>query len=166
MMKLSEITIEQRDAQPYVAIRSRVSMEEIPVKLPPLHDEVFDWLKSRGIEMAGPPFFRYLGGNMSHMEVDVGVPVATPVEGDGRVIVDTLPTGRYAVILHTGDYSTVVQGSIALLDWSKANNIAWVRSDDGVEERWGARVEHYITDPGEEPDSSKWETEVAFLLEG
>lgn len=161
---LSEITIEQRDAQPYVAIRTRVSMEDIPMKLPPLTDEVFAWMTSKGLATSGAPFFRYLGGNMSHLEVDVGVPVAAPVEGDGRVIADTLPAGRYAVVLHTGDYSTVVQGSIALMEWGEQNNVAWDRSDDGVEERWGGRIEHYITDPGEEPDSSKWETEVAFLL--
>lgn len=161
---LSEITVEQRAAQPYVAIRTRVSMEDIPTKLPPLLDEVFGWMTDKGLESAGAPFFRYLGGNMSHMEVDVGAPLAAPVEGDGRVIADTLPAGRYAVVLHTGDYSTVVEGSIALLKWSEENAVPWDRSDDGVEERWGARVEHYITDPAEEPDSSKWETEVAFLL--
>ncbi len=161
---LSEPRIEQRDTQPYVAIRSRVTMQDIPTTLPPLNDEVFDWLAQRGIAPAGAPIFRYLGGNMSKMEIDVGVPVAQPVEGDGRVLADALPAGRYAVILHTGDYSTVVTAHSALIDWAAQNGVRWQQHDDGNEERWGARVEFYITDPGEEPDASKWETEVAFLL--
>ena len=77
---------------------------------------------------------------------------------------DALPAGRYAVILHTGDYSTVVTAHSALIDWAAQNGVRWQQHDDGNEERWGARVEFYITDPGEEPDASKWETEVAFLL--
>lgn len=161
---LSEPKIEQRDEQPYVAIRKRVAIQDIPAELPPLHDEVFGWLANKGIAPAGAPFFRYLGGNMSKMEVDVGVPVAAAVEGDGRVIADTLPAGRYGVILHTGDYATVVTAHSAIQDWAKANGIQWAQHDDGNEERWGCRVEHYITDPGEEPDASKWETEVAFLV--
>jgi GyrI-like small molecule binding domain len=30
--------------------------------------------------------------------------------------------------------------------------------------RWGGRLETYLTDPGEEPDMSKWVTELAFRL--
>jgi hypothetical protein len=37
--------------------------------------------------------------------------------------------------------------------------------DEGEEgERWGARVETYLTDPEVEPDMSKWVTELAFRL--
>jgi len=31
---------------------------------------------------------------------------------------------------------------------------------------WGSRFEEYITDPAGEPDPSKWETDVAYLLRG
>jgi hypothetical protein len=31
-------------------------------------------------------------------------------------------------------------------------------------ERWGSRLEFYLTDPAEEPDMSKWETQLAFRL--
>ena len=35
-------------------------------------------------------------------------------------------------------------------------------SADG--DRWGARLEFYLTDPREEPDMSKWQTQLAFRL--
>jgi hypothetical protein len=31
-------------------------------------------------------------------------------------------------------------------------------------ERWGSRLEIYLTDPREESDMSKWETQLAFRL--
>jgi hypothetical protein len=31
-------------------------------------------------------------------------------------------------------------------------------------EHWGCRVEFYLTNPTEEPDLSKWETQLAFRL--
>jgi hypothetical protein len=31
-------------------------------------------------------------------------------------------------------------------------------------ERWGSRLEIYLTDPAQEPDLSKWVTELAFRL--
>jgi hypothetical protein len=31
-------------------------------------------------------------------------------------------------------------------------------------DRWGARLEFYLTDPAEEPDMSKWQTQLAFRL--
>ena len=31
-------------------------------------------------------------------------------------------------------------------------------------ERWGARLETYLTDPDDEPELSKWHTELAFRL--
>jgi len=31
-------------------------------------------------------------------------------------------------------------------------------------ERWGCRLETYLTDPSEEPDMNKWETQLAFRL--
>jgi hypothetical protein len=31
-------------------------------------------------------------------------------------------------------------------------------------ERWGCRLENYLTDPRQEPDMSKWVTQLAFRL--
>ena len=33
-------------------------------------------------------------------------------------------------------------------------------------ERWGCRLEIYLTDSSQEPDMSKWVTELAFKLAG
>lgn len=160
---LSEPKLEQRAAQPYVAIRRQVTMQELGTVLPPLHDDVMRWLQSKDIASTDAPFFRYLVMDMdkNQFDVEVGWPIATPVTGEGDIIGGALPAGRYGVILNTGPFSDLVGAHYALLEWGKKHNISWQTSDQ--DRAWGARLEFYITDPAEEPDPQKWKTEVAFL---
>lgn len=160
---LSEPRLEMRSTQPYAAIRKAVKMAEIGPVLPPLHDAVQRWLTERGIVPTGAPFFRYLEMDMDadRFVVDVGWPMTAALDGDGEVIIDALPAGRYGVILNTGPFSDLVGAHYALLKWGEEQGIRWEVAE-GI--KWSARVEHYITDPAEEPDPQKWETEVAFLV--
>lgn len=160
---ISEPTLQQRAAQPYVALRRQVAPRDIGRELPPLHDEVMTWLHSKGLSPAGAPFFRYLVVDMDadRFVVDVGWPVATPVQSEGEIIGDMLPAGSYGVILNTGPFDDVMGAHMALMAWGKANGITWQTTDNG--KAWGANIEFYLTDPAEEPDPQKWETEIAFL---
>src|SRR5919107_1401330 len=87
--------IEHRPAQPYLAIAGAVTMQTIPAiadRLP----EVFASLAARGIEPAGPPFFRYHLIDMEReLEIEVGVPV-TDADVD-RADVDRADVDRAGV---------------------------------------------------------------------
>lgn len=156
-------TIVEFAEQPYLAIRKNLTMDQIGEQLPPLIPEVFGWLAARGIAPAGAPFFKYNVVDMrGEMEIEVGVPVATPVPGDDRVLAGALPAGRYATVLHVGPYDGLVEATDRLLKWGAAEGVNWDRSDD--QRHWGARVEFYETDPDEEPDPAKWTTELRFRL--
>lgn len=71
-----------------------------------------------------------------------------------------LPGGRYGVILNTGPFDDLMGAHMALMAWGKANGITWQTADNG--KVWGVNIEFSITDPAEEPDPQKWETEIAF----
>jgi effector-binding domain-containing protein len=161
---LSTPTLEHRAAQPYVALRRVVSLQELGTVLPPLHDEVLQWLSGQGMTPTGAPFFRYRVMEMEadRFDVEVGWPVATLLEVAAPLVADQLPAGRYGVVLNTGPFNDLVGAHYALLAWGEEQGIAWQTADDG--KAWGARIEFYITDPAEEPDPQKWETEVAFLV--
>lgn len=161
---LSEPKLEERAAQPYVAIRKEVKMGGIGRVLPPLHDEVLAWMKAERIRPAGAPFFRYhlMDMDADRFVVDVGWPIAEAVAGEGDMIGETMPAGQYAVILNTGPFDDLIPAHAALLEWGQEQGLTWQIGEDG--KTWGARVEYYITDPADEPDSRQWETEVAFLV--
>lgn len=100
------------------------------------------------------------------LEIEAGVPVEQPMSGDDRVLASTLPGGRYATLTHTGHPDELVSATAALLDWGAKQGLSWDRSDESDGEHWGSRLEFYLTDPDAEPDMTKWETELAFRLDG
>jgi len=156
--------ITERADQPYVAIRANVTMAQLPGFADRL-GEVFGWLAEHGVAPAGPPFFRYNVIDMERqLNVEAGVPVPTAAEGDDRVIADVLPAGRYATAIHVGHYDGLIGAVDNLLQWADSQGLEWDKSsaDDG--EHWGCRLEIYLTDPSQQPDPTKWETQLAFRL--
>ncbi len=160
-----EPRIVERRAQQYVAIKSVVTMDEIGQVIPPLNGEVFRWLAAKGIAPSGPPFWKYNLIDMDRcLEIEAGVGVQGAVRGDDRVAVGMLPSGRYAMLHHGGHPSTLMGATASLLEWAASKGLKWDVSEAPDGERWAARLELYLTDPQEEPDMNKWETELAFRL--
>ena len=157
-------TLEDRPEQPYAAIRTQATMQELPTVIPQLHREVFAWLGRQGVAPAGAPFIRYLVIDMAaKLDIELGVPVATAVSGDGRVSAGVLPAGRYATLVYTGPQNGVAANA-ALLDWGAERGLVWDRWVAENGDGFGARLESYLTDPNDQPDPAKWETEVAIRL--
>jgi effector-binding domain-containing protein len=157
-------SIVERAEQPYVAVSGLVTMQTIGAiadRLP----EVFGWLAARGLEPAGAPFLKYdLIDMEQRLEVEVGVPVAAAATADGEVRAGVLPAGRYATVTHVGHPDELVEATASLLAWAAEQGLAWDLTETPEGQRWGCRLEVYKTDPAEQPDMSKWETELLFRL--
>jgi len=162
MSATPEIT--EREEQPYVAISASVTMDGLGAVAHRLGD-VFGWLAAHNLAPAGPPFFRYQVIDMlRQLVVEVGVPVSAVVDGDDQVISGVLPAGRYATVTHVGAPDNLVGATAELLDWASEHSVRWDMTlrDDG--EHWRARLEFYLTDPSQQPDMTKWETQLAFRI--
>lgn len=156
--------LEQRPAQPAVAIQAEVTHETLGSVVPPLFAEVFGWLAERGIAPTGPPFIRYLFVDEQDdlpTRLEVGAPVAGEIPGDDRVAAITLPAGCYAVTQHVGPYAGLHAATEILLEWGRDAGVVWARSADG--NTWSARLEIYRNDPQSQPDPQLLRTELAFL---
>ncbi|MEP7284935.1 MAG: GyrI-like domain-containing protein [Chloroflexota bacterium] len=163
---ISEPKLENRNDQPCVGIRTQLTMQEFGSGIiPQLHSEVRAWLEKQGVSPTGDPFIRYHIINMpGKLDVEMGWPVATPLEGNDRIAVGVLPAGRYATLLYTGHYSGLMEATRALIEWAQEKGIVWDRWDDPAGDAFRSRYETYITDPSKEPNSDKWETEIAIRL--
>jgi effector-binding domain-containing protein len=164
---ITEPKLEDRREQPSVGIRTQVAMRELPTVIPQLLGEVFGWLGQHGTPPNGAPFIRYHVIDMANkLDIELGVPVGGPVSGNGRVSAGVLPAGRYASLVYTGPYEGpgLMNANAALLDWGAEQGLVWDQFDDPNGDGFVARYESYLTDPIEQPDPSKWQTEVAIRL--
>ena len=153
-----------RAEQPYLALRALVAMDGIAA-FAARFGELFAWLGSHGVTPSGPPFFRYNVIDMDgQLDMEAGVPVAATTDGDEVVVAGVLPGGRYATAVHVGHPQGLMMATRELLDWAAAQGLEWDMSAGDHGERWGSRLEIYFTDPSEEPDMTKWRTELAFRL--
>jgi AraC family transcriptional regulator len=150
-MTTSNLRIEQRPAQPAIAIE--VETTDVGATLQELLPASFAWVEDHGGVVAGPPFTRYLVIGAT-MRIQAGVPTAEYMQGDDRVQGVELPGGELAVGDHHGPYDTVVETAKGLREYIDAQG----RTPSGP--LW----ENYITDPGAEPDPARWHTEVCYPL--
>jgi hypothetical protein len=164
-MFTTEPKLEDRAEQPYVAIRTQAPVSDLGNgMIPRLQDEVLDWLGQKGIAPAGPPLMRFHVIDMpSRLDIELGWPVASPIGGEGHIVAGALPAGRYATLVYTGVANGVPANKL-LIDWAREQGIEWDHWDTPEGDAFRSRYESLLTEPTDEPDPAKWETEVAIKL--
>jgi effector-binding domain-containing protein len=101
---------------------------------------------------------------MPEPELEFGVPTATPVAADGRVLAGVRPAGRYATVSYWGGYENLMDVNAVLIGWAREKSLKWDAVEAPAGDRYASRLEIYETDPKQEPDPARWKTEVAIKL--
>jgi len=159
-------TLITRKEQPYVAIKTTVTIQELPAIVPKDLTQLYAWLEAHKLKPAGAPFVRYVVVDMDKgLDIEIGVPVVKAVSGDSKVTSGVLPTGKYASLTYFGDYSGLKTPNAQIQKWGMDKGLTWKRQKTEHGEEWVGRLEVYKTDPNKEPDPSKWETEVLYLVD-
>jgi effector-binding domain-containing protein len=139
-------------------------MQELDSAIQHLRREVVVWIAYQGIAPTGAPFLRNLVIDMEALlDIEVGIPVASVLAAGDRVTAGVLPAGRYASLVFTG-WNRGIEANAALLDWGAKQGLVWDAWETEMGKAFGARLMSLLTDPNEEPDRAKWETEVAIRL--
>lgn len=156
--------IVERDAQPYVGRRESVTMTDF-ARVADHLPGMFDVLGRRGVEVTGPPFFRYRRIDMAaELVVDAGIPVVDALGAEPPLFGDVLPAGRYVTVTHVGHPGELMTVTGRLLDWAEQEGLTWDMTPTPEGEEWGARLEVLMTDPREQPDMHQWRTDLYFRL--
>ena len=148
----SEFSTRRIDAQPMVGIRTQITMDRIAQVMGPLFGELHGYMQKNGRAPAGMPFAIYHCLEGDSVDLECGMPVAEPLAGTERIRAGELPGGKVATVTHTGPYDDLRHTWAALTAWMKQQGL----------EAAGAPWEVYVTDPGAEPDPSKWRTDIFF----
>ncbi len=163
-MQLTDPKIDERPEQPYLGLRTQTTMQTLGQAIPAGLDELFGWLGQQGIAPAGAPLLRYYVIDMDgQLDVELGVPVASSVAGNGRLAPNVLPAGRYASLVYTG-IENGVAGNAVLLGWGAQQGLRWDQRSTHKGDAFGARYETFLHGPEDDPDPANWDSAVAIRL--
>jgi len=151
---MTEFDVVTLEPQPAAVVRGEVPMSEVGTIFDRAFGEVVGVLEAQGLTPTGPPFGFYPRMPGETVEVAAGFPASGTVTPSGDVTPMELPGGRAVRGVHVGSYETLERTYGELLEWARAQGL------ELAERMW----ESYLTDPGAEPDSSKWRTEVTWPL--
>jgi effector-binding domain-containing protein len=143
---MTSIDVQHRQPQPVLSVRQTVPLAELTTAQGESLRELWDLLRTRGVAPAGPPFVRYHALRDAETDVELGVPVADAVDGQGRVTGGLLPGGRAVVTVHLGAHDRLGDAYKRIEAWLAAHG-----QPDGP--AW--EVYEWI-DLSREPDLSSW----------
>lgn len=161
---MTDFTVEQRPGQPWVGVSMTAELArwgEANAHVP----RIYAALAAADAIPAGGPIYQYhrLQTAQDPMDITVSVPVLDPVQLQGFDS-GTIPGGQYLVARPEGGPDTLERLHAQMWRWAEVQglDLAVDQRADGI--HWDVRTEQFLTDPETEPDPSKWEVEVAYLI--
>lgn len=91
-------------AQPIAVVRRQATQAELSRIVPAACGEVWNFVKAAGIPAARHVAVYHDCETSGVMNVEIGVEVTAPFEGDGNVVYSTLPAGSVVTTSHLGPY--------------------------------------------------------------
>ena len=139
----------------YIIKKDSVGWGDISVFYQTNFPALFEALGKAKIEMAGSVaglFFKWDTINRSTI-----MAVAVPVKGDAKTKVKgyetlVIPSGKNLHIVYMGGYHGIGPAHMAMDDYMQEKNLL----------QGAPIIEEYVTDPGKEPDSTKWLTNIYY----
>ena len=141
------------DTVHYAAVRTETSMQNIAEELPVLWPKVYGWIVEQGMTPAGMPFIHYHNMMQETLDVSVGIPIPHAVDGSDGIEVGEFAAGEYLSTILTGTFDNLPSTHSKVHEWAGENGV-----------NLGLPRENYLTDPDNEPDPNKWQTEVLYQI--
>lgn len=140
----------------YLGVKGDVKMSEITNFYEDNLPAIMLALDSTGGQMAGMPTGLYYTWDqekgMSTMAA--AIPIKGDIKAPEGMEVITVPSGNAIFLDYLGGYNGLEKAHMAFDDYLKANKLQNIPPV----------IEEYITDPGTEPDSTKWMTKITYLV--
>jgi effector-binding domain-containing protein len=120
-----EISLQEKKAQPVVFIRAKVQIDMLPKLLEETDEKIKRYLKDIGVKATDTLYTRYhnaLPGidviDVNEViDVEIGVPVSTEVQGNSELKSSIVPAGRYVTAMYKGDPDELETAYEGILKW-------------------------------------------------
>jgi effector-binding domain-containing protein len=149
-VKISEI-----DAQQVLFIKDSSDASGIGLKLAEMYGELMAYISNKKIEIAGHPYAAFYNWDPAKPFVfDAGIPVRSPIQGEGRVEAGEIPAGKVILAPFYGPYEKTGEMHVTIQKYLELKKMSYT----------GPPWEVYVTDPKTETDTSKWLTLIYYRL--
>ena len=149
--------INEIDLKPkyYVLKREMVKFSEIQKFYASNFQDIMEKIQLLELPLAGAPSGLYYTWDMENNMADMaaGIPIMEDADIDEFDVIEV--SGKTLEIKYYGSYSGNAEAHYAIDDYMKENNL--VLNELVIEE--------YITDPTSEPDTSKWLTNIYYMVQ-
>jgi effector-binding domain-containing protein len=139
----------------FLAIREEINMDKLTERYAENLPAVFQACEKNKVETTGMPCGLFYSWDEETGTTDVAhcAPIAKKVSLEGYECI-TLPAGKVLIVDYYGPYEGSVAAHEAITKYCE---------EKGVEPKMPV-IEQYITDPGAEPDPSKWLTKIYYQI--
>ena len=136
----SKFEIKQVEAVKALVINAETTMQEIGPTMGNIYSQLFSYVESDSIQLAGPPFTVYLSWDPEGTVVfESGLPVAKADAGKDDIVFKEYPAMKVVSTLYKGSYEKMEAVYNEMMEYMKTNNLESTNSS------W----EIYLTDPNE-----------------
>lgn len=153
-MKESPIETKMMEPRPVITIKEATTYDQIPATLGKLYGELMVFAHEKGVEVDGMPFAVYHDWNPPTVTVEAGFFTKELAKETDRVNAYNTEETEVVYTTHWGAYDKAEVTHQRIDEWVVENN----------REEAGPPMEVYVTDPGMEPDTTKWQTEIYYPL--
>lgn len=153
--KIQEIA---RDSMTYAYLRQVVELQEISTFLSENRDSLLRSVEQTGNSVLGFPTGLFWAYDTLAMNTDMAVAAAVTLKAKSKpdTLLQRIRVGGQALLLdYQGPYENIEEAHLAMTDYLTEKKLTHVPPI----------VEEYLTDPEQEPDTTKWLTRIIYFLE-
>jgi effector-binding domain-containing protein len=144
----NDVEVQQLEPQPVLSIRATVQIEQLGEVMGDRLQALQGYLRQHGAQPAGPPYVRYHTFGETETDLETGVPVAAPIDGEVRIVAGELPGGPAVTTWHTGPHDKLGEAYARIEAWLK---------EQGRERSGPAREVYHWIDLSQDLDPSSWD---------
>jgi effector-binding domain-containing protein len=139
----SGIALKEEQAQPVLSIRARAAVQDLPAIIGESYGKIMEYMYQIGQQPAGAPFVAYYNMDMEDLDLEIGFPVAVPLDGNDEINRSEIPAGKYVSMTYKGPYAGMEKPYTEMAKWIGEN---------GYKAK-GISYEYYYNSPMEVPES-------------
>ncbi len=148
----------EKEVAPMMAlsIKDSCTINEFDQKFGEIYSKINTYVDKMKVEQTGAPFTIYYTWNPEGLTVfEAGIPINKKIKGNGSIMFSDIPAKKAVTASQFGPYETSGFAHEAIENYLIDKSLTCI----------GAPWEVYVTDPGKETDTAKWETQVYYPVQ-